>query len=267
MIIIGEKLNGSIPSVAEAISKRDRGVIMERARQQERMGASYLDCCAATKTEEIEVLQWMISCVQEVTKLPVCIDSSSPWVLEAVYPSCRQPGIFNSISGEGRKAEQIFEIMAREKQKEWGVIALLMDDQGIPKTMDGRLQVFDRLMKQADFYGISPERIYIDPLVEMLCVSEEGMRMPLQLISEIRRRSETVHITAAVSNVSWHLPARSLINGAFAVLGMHAGLDSLILDPTDPQLMGLVLAANAVLGKDDFCLNFIEAYRSGKILG
>ena len=110
MIIIGEKINGSIPAVAEAIAKRDGEFIKERARVQAEAGADYIDCCASVKDNEAETLRWMIDCIQEVTDLPISIDSPSADVLAEVYTHCKRPGIFNSVSGEGDKIEKIFPI-------------------------------------------------------------------------------------------------------------------------------------------------------------
>lgn len=263
MILIGEKLNGFLPSVADAIANRNQEEIMRLARIQTEAGAAYLDCCVSAKAEEVEALRWLVTCVQEATKVPVCLDSASADVLAEVYTCLKHPGIFNSVSEEGDKAERIFHIMAQEQGKDWGVIALLMDGSGIPGSAEERLRVLDTLMEKAKYYGISPERMYIDPMVEMLCTSEDGMKMTTQVIREIRRKWPKLHITAAVSNASYHLPERKLINRAFAVLAMEAGLDSLILDPTDKELIGLVYAAEALLGRDEYCLEYIAAYRSG----
>lgn len=113
MIIIGEKINGSIPIVAEAIAKRDSEFIKARAKLQAESGATYIDCCASVpEAEEVETLKWMIDCIQEVTDLPISIDSPSPDVLAQAYKFCKKPGIFNSVSGEGHKIDTIFPIMA-----------------------------------------------------------------------------------------------------------------------------------------------------------
>ena len=132
MIIIGEKINGSIPSVAEAIAKRDAEFIKARAKLQADSGATYIDCCASVpEAEEVETLKWMIDCIQEVTDLPISIDSPSPDVLAQAYKFCKKPGIFNSVSGEGHKIDTIFPIMAEPGNEGWQVIALLSDNTGI----------------------------------------------------------------------------------------------------------------------------------------
>ena len=266
MIIIGEKINGSIPSVAKAIAERDSEFIKERARIQVAANATFIDCCASVpEAEEAETLKWMIDCIQEVTDLPISVDSPSADVLAQAYKFCKRPGLFNSVSGEGDKIDKIFPIMAQEENKDWQVIALLSDDTGIPKTAADRLRVFDKIMAKAEEYHISPSRIHIDPLVEMLCTSEDGIALNTEVISTVRKRYPSIHITAAVSNISFNLPVRKLVNLGFTVLAMNAGLDSAILDPTNRDMLGLIYATEALLGLDDYCMEYIGAYREGLI--
>jgi len=266
MIIIGEKINGSIPAVAEAIANRDAEFIKQRAKIQADSGATFIDCCASVpEAEEVETLHWMIDCIQEVTDLPISVDSPSAAVLAEAYKFCKRPGLFNSVSGEGNKIDTIFPIMAQPENKDWEVIALLSDDTGIPKSAADRLKVFDKIMAKAKEYGISPKRLHIDPLVEMLCTSEDGISMNVEVISKVREMYPSIHITAAVSNISFNLPVRKLVNWGFVVLAMNAGLDSAILDPTNRDMLGLIYATEALLGEDEFCMEYIGAYREGLI--
>ena len=266
MIIIGEKINGSIPSVAAAIANRDAEFIKERARMQAEAGATFIDCCASVpEVEEVETLKWMIDCIQEVTDTPICVDSPSPDVLTQAYKFCARPGLFNSVSGEGDKIDKIFPILAQPENAKWEVIALLSDDTGIPKCAADRLKVFDHIMEKAKEYGIKPSRLHIDPLIEMLCTSEDGIAMIEEVITTIREKYPSIHITAAVSNISFNLPVRKLINLGFTVLAMKAGLDSAILYPTNRDLLGVIYATEALLGLDDYCMEYIGAYREGLI--
>lgn len=248
--------------MADAIARRDTGFIKACADAQAKAGATYIDCCASVpEDQEVETLHWMIDCIQEACDLPISVDSPSAHVLAEVYPFCRRPGLFNSVSGEGDKIDTLFPILAENKQ--WQVIALLSDDTGIPKNAADRLRVFDRVMGKAKEYGIVPSRIHIDPLVEMLCTSENGIETNVEVISTIREQYPSIHITAAVSNISFNLPVRKMINLGFTVLAMNAGLDSAILDPTNRDLMGVIYATEALLGLDDYCMEYISAYRKG----
>ena len=261
MIIIGEKINGSIPSVAEAIATRNADFIRNRAIAQAKAGATFIDCCASVpEAEEPDTLKWMIGCIQEATKLPISLDSPSADVLLQTFPCCKRPGLINSVSGEGDKIDKIFPAIA---DTSWEVICLLSDDSGIPRTAADRLKVFDYIISKAKEYGIAPNRLHIDPLVEMLCTSEDGIAMNVEVISTIRAKYPDIHITAAVSNISFNLPVRKMINLGFTVLAMNAGLDSAILDPTNRDMMGVIYATEALLGQDDYCMEYISAYREG----
>ena len=121
----------------------------------------------------------------------------------------------------------------------------------------------DVIMAKAKEYGIAPNRIHIDPLVEMLCTSENGIETNVEVISTVREKYPTIHITAAVSNISFNLPVRKMVNLGFTVLAMNAGLDSAILDPTNRDMMGVIFATEALLGLDDYCMEYISAYREG----
>ena len=145
------------------------------------------------------------------------------------------------------------------------MIALLSDNTGIPKTAQDRLRVFKHIMEKAEEYHIAPSRIHIDPLVEMLCTSEDGIAMNVEVISTIRKQYPSIHITAAISNISFNLPVRKLINCCFLTLAMNAGLDSAILDPANRDMLGHIYATEALLGLDDYCMEYIGAYREGLI--
>ncbi len=261
MIIIGEKINGSIPVVADAIAKRDAEFIKNRAKAQADAGATFIDCCASVpEAEEVETLKWMIDCIQEATDLPISVDSPSADVLAQVIPYVNKPGLVNSVSGEGDKIDKLFPLIAGTK---WEVICLLSDDTGIPKSAADRLRVFDYILKKADEYGIKQSQMHIDPLVEMLCTSEDGIVLNEEVISTVRGRCPSIHITAAVSNISFNLPVRKMVNLGFTVLAMKAGLDSAILDPLNRDMMGVIYATEALLGQDDYCMEYISAYRDG----
>ena len=260
MIIIGEKLNGSIPSCAKAIAERDADYIRTYAKKQADANATFIDCCTSVNEGELEVMEWMVNLIQEVTDLPIALDSPDPQVLVDSMKFCKRPGLINSVSGEGNKIDLIFPVIADTK---WEVMALLSDDTGIPKTAAKRIEVFEKIMAKAKEYGISPSRIHIDPLIEMLCTSEDGIAMVVEAMQYIRSKYPTIHISGAVSNISFNLPGRKIVNQAFTVLAMNAGMDSAVLDPTNRDLLGIIYATEALLGLDDYCMEYITGFREG----
>lgn len=261
MIIIGEKINGAIPSVAKAIAEKDADFIRNLARTQAEAGAAFIDVCASVEDSlELETIKWLIDLVQEATDVPISIDSPHAGICAEAIKFCNKPGLINSVSGEGDKIDLVFPVIANT---EWECIALLCDDTGIPKTAEKRLEVFEHIIKKANEYNIELSRLHIDPLVEMLCTSEEGINMVVDVIKEIKAKHPEIHVTGGFSNVSFNLPARKLVNQAFTVLVMNAGMDSGILNPMNQDLMGMIYATEALLGKDEYCMEYIGAFRQG----
>jgi 5-methyltetrahydrofolate--homocysteine methyltransferase len=261
MIIIGEKINGSIPSVAKAIAEKNADHIRDLAKKQSEAGAAFIDVCASVpETIELETLKWMIGLVQEVTDTPISIDSPSAEICAQAIGFCKRPGLLNSVSMEGTKVDRVFPLIA---DTTWECVALLSDDTGIPGTVEKRLQVFEALMKKAKEYKIAPNRLHIDPLVEMICTSEDGIDKVVITMRKIKEQYPDIHLTGGASNISFNLPARKFINRAFIILSMSAGMDSAILDPLNTEMIGLIYATEALLGKDEFCMEYITAFREG----
>ena len=256
MILIGEKLNGTIPSMAKAIAARDEEWIKELACREAEAGADFIDICASVEIGEVETLKWMIDLVQGVTEVPISIDSPSTEVLAQAYKFCNKPGMFNSVSMESKKKiDVIFQIMAENPG--WEVIAMLCDDSGIPKCAEDRLKVFDDIMKKAKEYGISPDRIHIDPIIEAAALMDPdredgpGIAINTKVIRSIREQYPSIHITSAISNISHGLPARKYMNYAFVSLVLAEGLDSGILDPLNRGILAVIRGTEGILAKGD----------------
>ena len=261
MIIIGEKINGAIPSVAQAIAEKDEGHIKNLAITQSEAGSSFIDVCASTDVSiELETMKWLIDLVQEVTDTPIAVDSPDGEICAKSIEFCKRPGLINSVSMEGDKIEKVFPLIADTK---WECAALLCDDTGIPQSGEQRLKVFADIMEQAKEYKIDPSRLHIDPLVEMLCTSEDGINTVIEVIKEIKRQYPTIHVTGGASNISFNLPARKFVNQAFLVVAMWAGMDSAIINPLHKHMMGLIYATEALMGNDEYCMEYIEGYREG----
>ena len=249
MIIIGEKINGSIPSAGKAIAERNEEWIRHLARIQEDANADYLDCCASVNVNELETMKWMLDIMQDETSTKICVDSPDPKVCVDALPFCKKPGLVNSVSLEGDKIDVIFPAIADTK---WNVVALLSGEQGIPSSVEERMVNFDKLMEQAAKYGIAANRIFVDPLVEGLATNQESLLTFAAVCREIKAKFPQIHITSGLSNISFGLPVRKMLNMAFMTLAMQAGMDSAIVDPTNRDMMGIIYATDALLGNDDF---------------
>ncbi|MBQ7371219.1 MAG: cobalamin-dependent protein, partial [Blautia sp.] len=262
MIIIGEKLNGSIPAVARAIAAKDEAFIKERAKLQADAGATFLDLCASVEEDvETETLKWMIDLVQSVTDTPICVDSPSAKTCINAIPFCNKPGLVNSVSLEGDKIDTIFPVIA---DTDWECVALLCDNDGIPNSVEKRIEVFHGIMERAKEYGIAPSRLHIDPLVVTLSTDQTALLVFAECCRRIKAEYPDIHITSGLSNISYGLPDRKNINYSFMALAMEAGMDSAIVDPTNKQMLGIIYGTNALLGKDEFCLEYIEQTKKKK---
>jgi cobalamin-dependent methionine synthase I len=263
MITVGEKINGTRKQVARAIAARDVGFIQDLARRQAEAGVDWLDVNAGTSpAREPDDLVWLVETVQGVTDVPLCLDSANPPALVAAIEQVKHTPMVNSISGEKKRLEGVLPLVSRYN---CAVIALAMDDNGIPKTAEDRIAIIRRLIGETHRAGVSDEQVYVDPLVMALATNVKSGQIALDTMRAVRAEFPKVHIISGLSNVSFGLPARTLINQAFLTLALEAGLDSAILDPLDRGLRSALLAAELVLGRDRFCLNYNRAYRAGQL--
>jgi 5-methyltetrahydrofolate--homocysteine methyltransferase len=263
MIIIGEKINGTIPSVEKAIQEKDEQLIRDLAVRQTEAGADYIDVCAGTIPDiEIETLKWLMDIVQDAVDKPLCIDSPNPRTIEAVLKYAQKPGLINSISEESDKCEVIFPVI---QGTEWQVIGLTCDDNGIPSDVQTRVNITKRIVEKADKYGIQQGKLYIDPLVIAISTDNQSLIKFMETTKSIKEMYPDIHITSGLSNISYGMPLRRVINQNFLALAMSAGMDSAIMDPLNRDIMTTLLATQVLLGKDRHCRKFTTAYRKGKI--
>jgi 5-methyltetrahydrofolate corrinoid/iron sulfur protein methyltransferase len=261
MKIIGEKINGTRKSVKEAVLNRDVEFIQKLACSQAEAGSTWIDVNAGTPSDrEPEDLVWLVETVQTVVDKPVCLDSANPAAITAALPHVKKAPLINSISGETNRLTGVLPLAAQAKG---GVIALAMDDKGIPTTADGRLAIVRQLLEATRGAGIPDEQVYVDPLVMTIGASGDAARIALATTRAVKAEYPKVHFTSGLSNVSYGLPVRTLVNRAFLTLMLEAGLDTAILDPLDKELKKAMLAAEATLGIDRHCLNYTRAFRAG----
>ncbi|MCB2227821.1 MAG: methyltetrahydrofolate cobalamin methyltransferase [Desulfarculaceae bacterium] len=263
MQIIGEKINGTRKKVGEAIVAKDAQFIQDLAQSQAQAGADYLDVNAGTNPEnETQDLIWLVQTVQEVTEVPLCLDSSSPAAIEAAMPHVARTPMINSINGDAKRLEGMLPIVA---QHACPVIGLALDESGMPKTVQDRLRVVRRIMEATRQAGVPDEHLFIDPLIMTVATSTTAALEALECIRSIKGEFPEVHITGGLSNVSFGLPQRSVINRTFVALAIEAGMDSAIMDPNDQPLTSGILAAELLMGRDRFCRNYTQAARQGLV--
>ncbi|MCF8029798.1 MAG: methyltetrahydrofolate cobalamin methyltransferase [Desulfohalobiaceae bacterium] len=263
MEVVGELINASRKKIGEAIKARDTEFIQETARQQRDSGADYIDVNAGTFVgKEKECVEWLIQSVQQVVDAPCCIDSPDPEVVDSALRLHQGAPIINSISLESERYNALLPIVTGNECK---VVALCMSDQGMPESAEDRFSIAEKLVNSLVQKGVSKDNIYVDPLVQPVSTNDSYGVEFLKAIERIMTELDGVHTICGLSNISYGLPKRHLLNRNFAVMGVLKGLDCAIINPLDSQLMADIKAAEVLAGRDTFCMNFLEAYRAGKL--
>jgi 5-methyltetrahydrofolate--homocysteine methyltransferase len=263
VIIIGEKINGSIPSTAKAIQEKNEAFIRNLAVRQSEMGADYIDVAAGTSPElERETLAWLINIVQDAVETPLCIDSSDPNVILEMIPLAKRPGMLNSVSEEHGKCEILLPKVA---DTEWKIVALTCDNNGISSDAKVKFDIAVTIVEKAKKYGIAVDRLFIDPLVTTISTNANSLLSFNETLVSIRNKYPEIHITSGLSNISFGMPYRKVINQQFLTLAMAAGMDSAIMDPTSDDMRATLYAVDALLGRDRNCRKYLTAFRKGLI--
>ncbi len=263
MLIIGEKINGTRKRVGRAVRERDSEHIVALAREQVAAGADYLDVNAGTSSDtEAEDLTWLVETVQAAVDVPLCLDSPNGATLRTAAGAVDRRPMINSISGEPGRLETVLPLVV---ELETPVIVVALDDQGIPRSVEDRMRIIGNLVAETRSAGIPDERLYIDPLIMAISTGDDAGSVALETIRRVRSTYPEAHVTGGLSNISFGAPARRFLNQAFMVLAIEAGMDSAIMDPGAPGIFPLMMAAEAVLGRDRFCNRYNRAYRAGRL--
>lgn len=264
MIIIGEKINATRKSIARAIQARDAQAVAQVASAQAAAGADYLDLNGGDPdpAAEVENMKWLVELVQQRLDTPLCIDSANPQAVEAGLALAKAKPIVNSVSLETERLQSFLPIISRH---ECMVIALCVSDAGMPTGADDRVATAGGLVEAITGAGKSPDQIIVDPCFVPVATQPEAAAAVCQAIARIRREYPQVHVGGGLSNVSFGLPNRRLINQAMLVWAIAAGMDAVIIDPTAPGVVGSILAAEVISGADEWCAKYVGAYRAGKL--
>ena len=264
MIIIGEKINGAIPSVKQAIADRNEELIVQRTIAQANAGAHFLDCAPSTATDiEYETMVWLINLMQGAVDVPLCIDSPNAALLAQILEEghVNKPGMVNSVNEEGDKCETIFPLIAGTP---WEVVGLTCDSEGIPADPKKKVEIAKRIIDKAVKYGVALNQLHIDPCVMALATMPSAMENFAYCIENIHAYAPEVKVTGAISNISFDMPARKYVNMNCMAYAIAAGLDSAIMDPCSQDMMGTIYACEALRMKDKGGRKYNRAYRQGK---
>jgi len=264
MLIVAERINSTRRAISQAIDAKDADFIRSEVKTQAEAGADYIDVNAGSYMEqETEYLCWLVEVTQEVTELPLCIDSPNSEAVAAALEVVKGPVMLNSVSLEKKRMVGMIPLVNKYNTK---IVALCQSDEGMAATVDDKVKIAERLVEVLTKEGIAMNDIYIDPLVYPIATDTQSALAALGAIEKIMQLFPGVHTICGLTNVSFGLPVRKLLNKTFLIAAMSHGLDSAIIDPTDQKLMASLVAAEALLNRDDFCSRYIKAYRKGKLL-
>ena len=256
-ILIGERINPTgKKKLAAALKAGDFNVMRQEAKAQVEAGADILDVnVVAPEVDEISVLPKAIEIIMSVVDVPLCIDINNPAALKAALKVYEGKPVVNSVSGEERSLSEVLPFV-----KEYGaaVIGMALDDSGIPKEAERRVEVANKIIERAESLGISREDIIIDCLALAVSSDDRAGFVTLQAIRMVKEQLG-VNQTLGASNISFGLPDRPLVNKAFLSLAIEAGVTCPTVDAA--QVRATVMATDLILGRDRFAQRYIKDYR------
>jgi len=262
--IIAEKINMTRKRVKEEVWNRNAGYVTRLTERQEKAGATHIDINAGgDPAKEVDDMKWLAEVVMEATELPLVFDSSNPDALRAGLGTCNRPGtIINSITLEKQRVERVFPLV---QEYNTGVVCLTMDDGGMPEDLDGRMRITRDIMALLEQSQVGVDRAYLDPLVRPTSTNPGQAGFILDAVRTTKHEFPAAHICLGLSNISFGLPQRNSLNRAFLAMLVAAGADGAIMDPCEEGMMNTLFSSRAVMGADDYCMEYLAAYRAGRL--
>lgn len=263
MVIIAEKINATRSAIKTVIQDRDADNLLDLARKQAAAGATYIDVNVGTgvgsREDEIRSMQWAVETIQQEVETPLSIDSADPTVLEAGLEAREgRPSMINSTKAEEKSLEEVVPLAQKYNTP---LVALTMDESGIPRTSEERLGACEKIVAACKRFEVPLENVYFDPLVMPISTDINQGLVTLEAVSEIKKRFPGARTVLGVSNISYGLPGRNRLNAAFLQMGIYAGLDAAIIDPLDEEIKAAIITAEVLVGKDRHCRRYTRAFR------
>ena len=256
--IIGERINPTGKKLfKEALRNNDINYILNQALEQMNAGADILDVnVGLPEIDEREMMIKVVKALQGITDLPLQIDSTKPDVIEAALRVYNGKAIVNSVNGENAVMERILPVV-----KKYGaaVVGLTLDENGIPPKAEQRVAIAERIVKKAAEYGIPREDVFIDCLTLTVSTEQKAVAETLKAVRTVKNELG-LHTVLGVSNISFGLPTRELINSTFLSMAMECGLDLPIINPNIASMAGAVFAYRVLAAHDENASAFIERY-------
>ncbi|HEX2986267.1 MAG TPA: homocysteine S-methyltransferase family protein [Caproiciproducens sp.] len=261
-VLIGERINPTGKSrFKQALRENDIDYILREGITQQENGAQILDVnVGLPEIDETMMMKRVVTELQGVVDLPLQIDTSDPMAMETSLRIYNGKPLINSVNGKEESMHSIFPLV-----KKYGgtLVALTLDENGIPETAEGRLVIAEKIIAEAAAYGIDKKDIIVDPLAMTISAGQQNAAVTLKAIRLIKERLG-VHTSLGVSNISFGLPQRENINASFFTMAMQNGLSAAILNPGSQAMMSSYYSYCALSGADTQCSAYIEKYSTQK---
>jgi len=259
VVMIGERINPTGRSkLAASLEAGDMSVVKNDALAQVAAGAGILDVnVGVSGADEKTLMIEALKAVREVTDVPLCIDSANPAVLAAGLEVYKGKALVNSVNGEEAKLKEVLPLVAHYKT---AVVALTMDDNGIPTDVATRLAIAENILNEAAKLGIPAADVVIDPLAMSVAADDQAGLGALNAMRQIRDKLG-VNQTIGASNISYGLPDRRSVNTTFLAMAVVCGLTCPITDPTVWEIRRTLLLSDLLYGRDEYAMNYISAFR------
>jgi 5-methyltetrahydrofolate--homocysteine methyltransferase len=274
MIVIGERINSTRKSINIAIGNRDMEFLVQEANSQLNAGSDFLDInCATALDKEVEVLKWVISGLQQRLGCSICVDSPNQESIKSAISVVKGTLFINSITAEEKKLKAL-EAFNRYNGSRNNIISLCIDENGMADDVENRIRLAKKILDHAQKNAIDPEHIYIDPLAKPLSTEPDQALFFLETVKELKKMG--IKTVGGLSNVSFGLPKRGIINAVFLKMALESGIDAVIVDPTSPYIKMVLegkdipknqhdLARSVITAEDSFAMNYITAFREGRL--
>ena len=259
-VIIGERINPTgRKSLLAELKEGVFDIVKRDAVAQVEAGAAIIDVNAGVPgADEEPILKDMMHAVMEVTDAPLCIDTADNTALESALSLYKGKALINSVNGE---EEHLAAVLPLVKEYDASVIALCMDDEGIPPTAEDRFKVAAKMIERADKLGISADRLVIDPLALTMGSDHNAGMIAIDTIRMVVKEFG-VNVTMGASNISFGMPDRAAINATFIAMSILAGMTCPITNPLEEEVNLAIQAADLVMGRDEFGMNWIKSFRA-----
>ena len=255
-VIIGERINPTgKPKFKDALRQNDIDYILREGIAEEEHGAHILDVnVGLPEIDEVNMMTRVVTALQSVTSLPLQIDTVDPEALEKALRLYNGKALINSVNGKEESLEAVLPLAA----KYGGVlIALTLDEKGVPETAEGRLAIAEKIVKRAEKYGISKKDIIADPLAMTVSANPQSANVTLEAIKLIKSKLG-IGVSLGVSNISFGLPQRDFLNAAFFTMALSYGLDCAIINPLSTEMMKSYHTFLALTAQDKMCEEYID---------